>query len=65
MLPYVTTRNTARGMDVIRAALGEVYTQLFPGRTDRMVLDGVNSLERFSHTLLRGAEAASEAALRA
>lgn len=58
VLPYVTTRNTARDMDVIRAALredalsylgysyggylGQVYTQLFPGRTDRMVLDGVN-----------------------
>lgn len=81
VLPYVTTRNTARDMDVIRAALGEdalsylgysygsylgeVYTQLFPGRTDRMVLDGVNSPERYSHTLLRGAEAANEAALRA
>ncbi|MFC4333563.1 alpha/beta fold hydrolase [Streptomyces andamanensis] len=54
-LPYVSTRDTARDMDVIRAALGErrisylgssygtylgqVYTQLFPGRTDRVVLD--------------------------
>lgn len=81
VLPYVTTRNTARDMDVIRAALGEhalsylgysygsylgeVYTQLFPGRTDRMVLDGVNSPEYYSQTLLRGAEAANEAALRA
>lgn len=81
VLPYVTTRNTARDMDVIRAALGEntlsylgysygsylgeVYTQLFPGRTDRMVLDGVNPPERYSQTLLRGAEAANEAALRA
>ncbi|WP_331749376.1 alpha/beta fold hydrolase [Streptomyces sp. NBC_00046] len=81
VLPYVTTRNTARDMDVVRAALGadalsylgysygsylgEVYTQLFPGRTDRMVLDGVNSPEHYSQTLLRGAEAANEAALRA
>ncbi|CAL9347466.1 hypothetical protein SUDANB178_00397 [Streptomyces sp. enrichment culture] len=81
VLPYVTTRNTARGMDGIRAALcadtvsylgysygsylGEVYTQLFPGRTDRMVLDGVMSPERYSFALLRGAEAANEAALRA
>ncbi|MFP3986060.1 alpha/beta hydrolase [Streptomyces sp. E11-3] len=81
VLPYVTTRNTARDMDVIRAALGEdalsylgysygsylgeVYTQLFPGRTDRMVLDGVNSPEYYNQTLLRGAEAANEAALRA
>ncbi|MFJ6793029.1 alpha/beta hydrolase [Streptomyces sp. NPDC091268] len=55
VLPYITTRNTARDMDSIRGALGErkisylgysygtylgaVYTQLFPGRTDRFVLD--------------------------
>ncbi|WKX68609.1 alpha/beta hydrolase [Streptomyces sp. XD-27] len=81
VLLYVTTRNTARDMDVIRVALGEdtlsylgysygsylgeVYTQLFPGRTDRMVLDGVSLPERYSHTMLRGAEAANEAALRA
>lgn len=81
VLPYVTTRNTARDMDVIRAALredalsylgysyggylGQVYTQLFPGRTDRMVLDGVNPPRRYTQNLLRGAEAANEAALRA
>ncbi|MCX4524566.1 MULTISPECIES: alpha/beta hydrolase [unclassified Streptomyces] len=55
VLPYITTRNTARDMDAIRAALGErkvsylgysygtylgaVYTQMFPNRTDRFVLD--------------------------
>ncbi|WP_405982940.1 alpha/beta hydrolase [Streptomyces sp. NBC_00158] len=55
VLPYITTRNTARDMDSIRAALGErklsyvgysygtylgaVYTQMFPSRTDRFVLD--------------------------
>ncbi|MFD7256132.1 alpha/beta hydrolase [Streptomyces sp. NPDC059874] len=55
VLPYVTTRNTARDMDAIRAALGErklsyvgysygtylgaVYSQMFPQRTDRFVLD--------------------------
>ncbi|MYW20541.1 alpha/beta fold hydrolase [Streptomyces sp. SID2955] len=54
-LPYITTRNTARDMDVIRAVLAEkkisylgysygtylgaVYAQMFPGRTDRFVLD--------------------------
>ncbi len=54
-LPYITTRNTARDMDVIRAVLGEkkisylgfsygtylgaVYAQMYPGRTDRFVLD--------------------------
>ncbi|MEV7045753.1 alpha/beta hydrolase [Amycolatopsis sp. NPDC051061] len=55
MLPYVTTANTARDMDEIRAALGEstvsylgasygtylgaVYTTMFPERSDRFVLD--------------------------
>src|SRR5690606_24441609 len=81
VLPYVTSRNTARDMEVVRAVLGEstlsylgysygsylgqVYTQLFPGRTDRMVLDGVSPPERYSQTLLHGAEAANRAALRA
>ncbi|MGW7533955.1 alpha/beta hydrolase [Amycolatopsis sp. NPDC054798] len=57
ILPYVTTANTARDMDRIRAALGEqkisyfglsygtylggVYASLFPDRTDRVVLDSV------------------------
>ncbi|MGW6541572.1 alpha/beta hydrolase [Streptomyces massasporeus] len=55
MLPHTTTANTARDMDRIREALGEpkvsylgasygtylgaVYTTLFPGRGDRVVLD--------------------------
>jgi pimeloyl-ACP methyl ester carboxylesterase len=54
-LPHITTANTARDMDRIRAALGEpklsylgisygtylgaVYTALFPHRGDRIVLD--------------------------
>ncbi|MFC8090437.1 alpha/beta hydrolase [Streptomyces sp. NPDC057301] len=54
-LRHITTRNTARDMDVIRAVLGEkkisylgysygtylgaVYTQMFPKRSDRFVLD--------------------------
>ncbi|MFI7103523.1 alpha/beta hydrolase [Streptomyces sp. NPDC050161] len=54
-LPHITTRNTARDMDLLRAVLGEkklsyvgisygtylgaVYTQLFPDRADRFVLD--------------------------
>ncbi|MFJ8633998.1 alpha/beta hydrolase [Streptomyces sp. NPDC093568] len=54
-LRHITTRNTARDMDVIRAVLGEkkisylgysygtylgaVYTQMFPKRSDRIVLD--------------------------
>jgi pimeloyl-ACP methyl ester carboxylesterase len=55
LLPHITTANTARDMDRIRAALGEpkisylgysygtylgaVYVSLFPQRTDRIVLD--------------------------
>lgn len=55
MLPHTTTANTARDMDRIRAALGEpklsylghsygtqlgaVYTTMFPGRSDRIVID--------------------------
>ncbi|MFD7509002.1 alpha/beta hydrolase [Streptomyces sp. NPDC059853] len=81
VLPYATTRNTARDMDVIRAVLGEerisylgysygsylgeVYTQLFPGRTDRIVLDGVIHPDHYTPTLLRGTERAGEEALRA
>ena len=55
LLPYLTTANTARDMDRIRAALGEpklsylgysygtylgaVYTTLFPQHSDRILLD--------------------------
>ncbi|MCQ0017561.1 alpha/beta fold hydrolase [Actinomadura madurae] len=55
VLPYVNTRDTARDIDRVRRVLGErrisflgysygaylgaVYTQMFPGRTDRVVLD--------------------------
>lgn len=79
VLPYVTTRNTARDMDVIRAALGErrisflgysygsylgqLYVTMFPGRTDRMVFDGVMDASRYSPRLLRGAETANRRAL--
>ncbi|MFJ6613921.1 alpha/beta hydrolase [Streptomyces sp. NPDC091289] len=61
-LPHITTRNTARDMDLLRAVLGEkkisyvgysygtylgaVYTQLFPGRADRFVLDSAVDPER-------------------
>ncbi|MFF7445588.1 MULTISPECIES: alpha/beta fold hydrolase [unclassified Streptomyces] len=80
VLPYVTTRNTARDMDVIRAALGErrisylgysygsylgeVYATMFPSRTDRVVLDGVIDPDRYGPRLLRGTEKANRHALR-
>lgn len=57
LLPYLSTANTARDLDVIRATLGDsrltylgfsygstlgaVYAHEFPGQVGRMVLDGV------------------------
>ncbi|MFD4628835.1 alpha/beta hydrolase [Streptomyces sp. NPDC058284] len=68
-LAHITTRNTARDMDVLRAALGEkkisyfgvsygtalgaVYTQLFPGRADRFVLDSAIDPERMWREMFR------------
>ncbi|MFI8093578.1 alpha/beta hydrolase [Streptomyces sp. NPDC086080] len=79
VLPYVTTRNTARDLDVVRAALGErrisylgysygsylgeVYATMFPGRTDRVVLDGVVDPGRYGPRLLLGTEKANRRAL--
>ncbi|GGV85907.1 tripeptidyl aminopeptidase [Streptomyces gelaticus] len=79
VLPHITTRNTARDMDVIRGALGEkkisyfgysygtylgtVYTQMFPGRADRMVLDGAIDPRKFGPRLLREAVGENEQAL--
>ncbi|MFE7463713.1 alpha/beta hydrolase [Streptomyces sp. NPDC057499] len=81
VLPYVTTRNTARDMDVIRGALGErkisylgysygsylgtVYSQMFPGRYDRMVLDGVINPDDYGPLLLRDTVGENEQALAA
>lgn len=80
VLPYVNTRNTARDMDVIRAVLGErklsyfgysygtylgaVYTQMFPQRADRIVLDSSVDPERYGPRLLRGNGPAAAGALR-
>nr|WSX53850.1 alpha/beta hydrolase [Streptomyces sp. NBC_00974] len=80
VIPYITTRNTARDMDVIRAALGErtisylgysygtylgaVYSQMFPQRTDRFVLDSGVDPQRAWRGMLQvwgtGAEPAFE-----
>lgn len=81
VLPYVTTRNTARDLDIVRAALGErrvsylgysygaylgaVYLQLFPGRTDRVVLDSAGDPDRYGPRLQQGSESVTEDALRA
>jgi pimeloyl-ACP methyl ester carboxylesterase len=79
LLPHVTTRETARDMDLIRKALGadqlhylgysygsylgEVYSQLFPGRTGRMVLDGITDPAAYGGNLLKNSTAANEQAL--
>ncbi|NKY37177.1 alpha/beta hydrolase [Nocardia speluncae] len=62
-LRHLTTRNTARDMDLIRAVLGEekinyfglsygtylgaVFTEMFPRRSDRMVLDSAIDPDRY------------------
>ncbi|MPY59536.1 alpha/beta hydrolase [Streptomyces spongiae] len=69
MLPHTTTANTARDMDRIRAALGEsklsylgasygtslgaVYTTMFPGRSDRIVLDSNLGPGGYDYTAMR------------
>ncbi|MER7948810.1 alpha/beta hydrolase [Streptomyces sp. NPDC096079] len=80
VLPHLTTRNTARDMDVIRAVLGEkkisylgysygtylgaVYTQMFPKRSDRIVLDSAVDPQRIWRGMIQvwaeGAEPAFE-----
>ncbi|MFF9901981.1 alpha/beta hydrolase [Streptomyces olivaceus] len=76
LLPYITTANTARDMDRIRAALGvpkisyygesygtylgAVYTALFPHRGDRIVLDSSLPPEGYDVEALRGQGAGFE-----
>ncbi|MFD7492606.1 alpha/beta hydrolase [Streptomyces sp. NPDC059832] len=68
-LRNLTTRNTARDMDVIRAVLGEkkisylgysygtylgaVYAQMFPRRTDRFVLDSAADPARYGRGMFQ------------
>ncbi|MED7949240.1 alpha/beta fold hydrolase [Streptomyces sp. BE303] len=79
LLPHASTRNTARDMDVVRGALGErrisylgvsygtylgtVYTQMFPGRYDRVVLDGALDPRTYGPRLFPGLLAENEQAL--
>ncbi|MPY64341.1 alpha/beta hydrolase, partial [Streptomyces spongiae] len=78
-LPHATTRDVARDMDLIRAALGErklsyygvsygadlgaVYTQLFPRRVDRMVIDSSTDPARTQYELFQSAAGPLEAGL--
>lgn len=70
LLPHITTANTARDMDSIRAALGErkasylgysygsylgaVFISLFPQRTDRVILDSAINPENIWYGVWRG-----------
>ncbi|MBD0741068.1 alpha/beta hydrolase [Streptomyces sp. CBMA152] len=80
LLPYASSRNAARDMDVVRGVLGrrrisylgisygtylgEVYTAMFPGRTDRVVFDGVHEPRHLAPWAEYGTEQANENALR-
>ncbi|MFI0410795.1 alpha/beta hydrolase [Actinomadura sp. 3N508] len=80
VLPYVNTRDTARDIDLVRRALGErrisflgysygaylgaVYTQMFPGRTDRVVLDSAGDPSKWGPRALQGTEDEADRALR-
>ncbi|GGX74153.1 alpha/beta hydrolase [Streptomyces hiroshimensis] len=77
-LRHLTTRNTARDMDVIRAVLGEekisylgfsygtylgaVYTQMFPERADRFVLDSATDPARFGRGVFQAMAEGTEPA---
>ncbi|MEU6000354.1 alpha/beta hydrolase [Streptomyces sp. NPDC047197] len=79
LLPHASSRNVARDMDVIRAALGErklsyygisygadlgaVYTQMFPRRTDRMVIDSSTDPASTQYELFQSSGEPAEAAL--
>ncbi|MFB4315214.1 alpha/beta hydrolase [Actinomadura sp. 21ATH] len=80
VLPYAGTRDTARDVDAVRRALGErrisflgysygaylgaVYTQMFPGRTDRVVLDSAGDPRKWGPRATQGTEEEAERALR-
>lgn len=69
LLPHITTANTARDMDSIRAAMGErkasylgysygsylgaVFVSLFPQRTDRVILDSAINPENIWYDVWR------------
>ncbi|MFJ6011625.1 alpha/beta hydrolase [Streptomyces sp. NPDC092952] len=79
LLPHATTRNVARDMDAIRAALGApklsyygvsygadlgaVYAQMFPRRADRVVLDSSTDPAATQYELFQRAGAPLEAGL--
>ena len=81
LVAHVTTAETARDMDVLRAALGEstlayfgasygtklgaTYAELFPDKVGRLVLDGAVDVGLSSRDLTLGQAGGFETALRA
>lgn len=79
LLPHASTRNVARDMDAVRAALGErrlsyygvsygadlgaVYTQMFPRRADRVVIDSSTDPAATQYELFQQAGAPLEEGL--
>lgn len=73
VLPFITTANTARDMDLVRAALGAprvsywggsygtylgaVYASMFPGRADRVVLDSAVDPAKLWYGVFRAQDA--------
>ncbi|WP_433663238.1 alpha/beta hydrolase [Nocardia sp. CA-128927] len=79
VLPFITTRNTARDVDVIRGVLGEqrisyfglsygpylgaVFAQMFPDRVDRLLFDSAVDPDRYGVAQSQDMGAPNEAAL--
>ncbi|MBD0742889.1 alpha/beta hydrolase [Streptomyces sp. CBMA152] len=79
VLPYFTTRDTARDMDLVRSVLGErktsffgqsygtflgaTYAQMFPGRVDRLVLDSSLDPVKYGMRMLQDMGPANERAI--
>ncbi|MFC4050196.1 alpha/beta hydrolase [Actinomadura syzygii] len=79
LLPHASSRNVARDMDLIRAVLGErklsyfgtsyggdlgaVYTQMFPRRSDRIVIDSVTDPTKTQYENFQAGGPAQERAL--
>ncbi|MFB4317594.1 alpha/beta hydrolase [Actinomadura sp. 21ATH] len=79
LLPHASSRNVARDMDLIRAVLGErklsyygvsyggdlgaAYTQMFPRRADRIVIDSVTDPALTQYENFRAAGRAQERGL--
>ncbi|MFE4196797.1 alpha/beta fold hydrolase [Paenarthrobacter sp. NPDC056912] len=79
ILPHINTQNIARDVDVIRAVLGEsrtsflgwsygtflgaTYSQMFPDKIDRLVLDSAPDPAKYGITMFKDMAAANEKAI--